>query len=85
MKRALQKAYKKLLSNYEPNATDFTTFTCKREFSIQQTVQNMMREFCSTVLFSNSKLSEKTFALVKNEYNIYELPEQSTNVLNVKM
>ena len=44
-----------------------------------------MREFCSAVLFSNSKLSEKTFALVKNEYNIYELPEQSTNVLNVKM
>ena len=39
-----------------------------------------MHELCSAVLFSNSNLSEKKIALVKNEYNIHELPE-STNVL----
>ena len=69
-----------LLSNYEPNATDCHRIYLQKIFSIQEPVENIMHELCSAVPFSNSNFSEKKIALIKNEYNIHELPE-STNVL----
>ena len=90
MSQAVKDAFEQNLDNYQQMKSVASAYVNKRECSIQEFVYHILagqwlRKIFPGVIFANSNLPEKRYRICRDEKDISELPEDSTNIFKRNM
>ena len=90
MKQAAKEAYTMKLNVFEEIKLISKAYSTKRECSVQEAVYRVMPELwlrntCPGVIFANRNLTEDRYRRCRNEDEIKEMPEDSTDFFKRNM
>ena len=90
MSQAVKEAFEHNLDNYQQMKSVAHSYVNKRECSIQECVYHILagqwlRKTFPGVIFANSNVPEKRYRICRDEKDISELPEDSTDIFKRNM
>ena len=90
MNQAVKEAFEHNLDNYQQMKNVAHTYVNKRECSIQECVYQILagqwlRKTCPGVIFANSNIPEKRYRICREEKDILQLPDDSTDIFKKNM
>ena len=85
MSQAVKEAFEHNLDNYQQMKSEAHSYVIKRECSIQECVYQILpgqwlRKTFPSVIFANSNVPKKRYRICRDEKDISELPEDSTDI-----